>query len=154
MPHVLLRGQPLLTVPNHRAFREWCEAVAAGQGMVKYRTCIYADQEVVDAVLNGEYPQPNSVDEIENPRAYVKLIRRWFDLPSLHEDDGYPLLDVSRYPTRRFFETNADAMQGLRVEQVGWMKVAARLLGVRAYSKLRDDGWHRSYVRPPAIWNE
>lgn len=39
-----------------RQFRGWVESVGGSRALPKYNTCIYADEDVVHAVLTGDQP--------------------------------------------------------------------------------------------------
>lgn len=41
--------------------------------------------------------------------------------------------------------------EGLKHQDAGWTKIAARNLVPRAYSLLMNNGWYLAYAKPPAI---
>ncbi|KAF7190939.1 hypothetical protein HII31_08098 [Pseudocercospora fuligena] len=132
-------------------FNEWAASVYGLQSLTRYTNCIYADEEVVDAVLSVD-PQASNVQELLKPKAYVKILdyqfqekpRQWsaeqIDDEQLRRelnagDEGFPPIGV----------------EACRRNDVGWMKVSAHVLMSRAYKVLLSDGWYNYYRRPPAV---
>lgn len=130
----------------HSHFKNWATAVVGVSGLTKYIHCIYADEEVVDAVLAGG----SGEDERKKATAYVKLLDIQFkDQPRQFAaamvpddaqraklnagDEGYPPVGT----------------EGCRRYDVGWIKMSAICLMPRAYSVLMKDGWVGYYQRPP-----
>ena len=110
--------------------------------LTRYAQCIYADKEVVEAVLHGEDAFTVVIEELLQPRAYVKIINSEFearpDAP-FRQGDG----------TTEAEDEGFEPIEGDRREDVGWMKVAACTLVPRAYTMMLDFGWELYYARPP-----
>ena len=124
-------------------FNEWVDSVNGDRGSTRYAHCLYADAEPISSLLTGDEPGSRGSRISMNPRAFVKLIDVQFTREpeqltgdDISDDEGFPPID------------------GCRREDVGWMKVAARILIPREYSILMDNDWPIAYLRPPKIqWN-
>lgn len=68
--------------------------MAGDKYVTKYTNCIYADQEVIDAVLNGDRPDTTDPEEIVLPTAFVKVLDDQFEAEDNLEDRGYEPVDV------------------------------------------------------------
>ncbi|KAI5363490.1 hypothetical protein Slin15195_G091390 [Septoria linicola] len=112
-------------------FNDWVDFVSGIKSVTRYTSCIYADEEVVQAVLNGHDPYSTDSYEFRTPSAYVKLLTDDFEDDS--EDEGY------------------DPIDGCRLMDVGWRRMAAITLLPRAYNMLKRGGWAIYYERPPKI---
>ncbi|PPJ60895.1 hypothetical protein CBER1_10964 [Cercospora berteroae] len=129
-------------------FKAWAASVG-GHTVEKYSACIYADEEVVESVLQGEDPR---VGFFETPlRAYVKVLDVEYD----EETDQYDSEDEPDEKVRALLNSDddgCDPIEGCRSYDVGWVKATARLLMPRTYAVLsKASGWERVYVRPPAL---
>lgn len=58
-----------------RCFQEWVTSVRGREDQTRYNYCIYADQEVVDAVLNGDPPGTVTLE----PTSFVKILDMSWD---------------------------------------------------------------------------
>ncbi|KAF7190961.1 hypothetical protein HII31_08120 [Pseudocercospora fuligena] len=135
-----------------RLFMDWVDSVDGHRGMPRYRHCIYADQEVVDAVLSGEPPWTENPDDVFHPRAFVKIV------DSLHEDhlrqDAEHETDSEQRAKMNAGDEGYPDLEGCKRRDVGWYKQSARFLVPRAYHLLMNDGWYQAYRRPPAIGSD
>ncbi|GIZ48412.1 hypothetical protein CKM354_001147400 [Cercospora kikuchii] len=132
-----------------RIFNAWVESVGGINTVTKYNACIYADEEVVESVLEGEDPR---VGFYRTPlRAYVKIL----DIQYTEETYQYDSEDEPDEAARALLNSDDDGydpIEGCRSYDVGWVKAAARLLIPRTYAVLcYASGWDRMYVRPPAL---
>ncbi|GIZ48413.1 hypothetical protein CKM354_001147400 [Cercospora kikuchii] len=130
-------------------FNAWVESVGGINTVTKYNACIYADEEVVESVLEGEDPR---VGFYRTPlRAYVKIL----DIQYTEETYQYDSEDEPDEAARALLNSDDDGydpIEGCRSYDVGWVKAAARLLIPRTYAVLcYASGWDRMYVRPPAL---
>lgn len=73
----------------NRKHKEWRTAVGGSPVHPRYANCIYADQEVIDSVLNGEAPDTKNPLEILYPKAFVKILDHLFEeeLKQLDSED-------------------------------------------------------------------
>lgn len=94
---------------RNRHFIQWVDSLEASRVCTKYEHCIYADEEVINAVLNGK----DSLSPVDpRPLAWVKLLDhdyeespRNFSEDEVEDDDtrkalnegdeGYPPVEVS-----------------------------------------------------------
>lgn len=116
-----------------RYHEDWVQSVAGDKYVTKYTNCIYADQEVIDAVLNGDRPDTTDPEEIVLPTAFVKVLDDQFEAEDNLEDRGYEPVD------------------GYKVENVSWMKVTATDLIPGIYIDLLRNNWLSVYIRPPGM---
>ena len=104
----------------------------------RYAHCIYADDESIKSVVTGEQPGSTDLHDILNPKAFVKVIDyQW----SQHDDDED---DDDDHPP----------IDGCTRRDIGWMKVAAQILILRAYDVLSAQIWPAIYVRPPGMFED
>ena len=55
-------------------FNCWVESINGFRGSPRYAYCIYADSETMKSLLTGDSPTSTKSGDIENPRAFVKLL--------------------------------------------------------------------------------
>lgn len=117
--------------------------------MTKYECCIYVDEEVMRAVLNGA--EPLSEEEMRNPTAFVKLINEdYIEPPALRGiSAAIGGLDVQDATIK--WDEGFPPLENDRREDVGWMKVSPSDLLPRWYTLLEMGGWPSFYDRPPGI---
>ncbi|KAF2165149.1 hypothetical protein M409DRAFT_56035 [Zasmidium cellare ATCC 36951] len=60
-------------------FKHWRDAVRGRPILPRYGNCIYADQEVIDSVLNGDAPGSTSPQDRNHPTAFVKVLDDMFE---------------------------------------------------------------------------
>ena len=119
----------------------------------RYTYCIYADAESIKSVINGEGPGSTATQDILHPKAFVKLIDyQWKEHPEPRQPDS----DGSDFDDDDEEESDEGypPIDGCTKEDVGWMKVAARVLIPRQYCILGRGNWMLGYVRPPRMQNK
>ncbi|KAK4505308.1 hypothetical protein PRZ48_003271 [Zasmidium cellare] len=108
---------------------EWTNTVGGIPAYGRYTNGIYADQEVIDSVLNGDAPESTSSQDFCHPTAFVKVLDDQFEeqpeqlSPEAEPDDavrekinsgdeGCPPVEVSVRIS--FGRTSADITKGLQ----------------------------------------
>ncbi|KAF2224009.1 hypothetical protein BDZ85DRAFT_95902 [Elsinoe ampelina] len=108
--------------------------------------CIMVDQDSLDSVLVAGKPP----DDLSCLEPYVILIdRQW---RQLYEDETEVPDDSKPDPARRLLDQDCEALEGCRMEDVGWTMVNIAAVPIRMYSVL-DTGWDIVYQRPPTVSN-
>ncbi|CAK1367003.1 uncharacterized protein RHO25_011718 [Cercospora beticola] len=130
-------------------FRAWVASTNGMFSITKYGACIYADEEVVESVLQGEDPRAGFFDTPYH--AYVKILDYQFeDEPYQYDSEEEP--DEQVRASLNAGDDGCDPIEGCRSYDVGWVKAAARMLMPWVYAMLsKGEGWDWVYVRPPAI---
>ncbi|KAK6392156.1 hypothetical protein LTR65_003928 [Meristemomyces frigidus] len=131
-------------------FRDWVRSVKDDQSLSRYAHCIHADAEVVQSVLTGGEPGSRTPDDILRPKGFVNVI----DLQFKEQPEQLGPEDISDDEERQEHNDGDEGyppIEGCKREDVGWMKVAARMLVPGAYQLLMKNGWPVVYVRPPQV---
>ncbi|CAK1367000.1 hypothetical protein CB0940_10341 [Cercospora beticola] len=133
-----------------RDFNDWVEKTNGSYKVTMHTNCIYADAEVIESVLNG--PDPNSgAPRIDVDRtAWVKILEGLckdevdqFDEDEISDDEERAKVNSG--------DEGFEPINGCRLHDLGWIKVAASNLISGAYYCLNNGGWYAYYVRPPFI---
>jgi len=113
----------------------------------RYTYCIHVDAEALQSVMNG--PQPPDVDFDGHGR--VNIVDVGWEMPDWetydYEGDGYERGEIDRT------DEGEEPVEGVRLYDVGWMKMGMQSMGVPAFAYLTNPGlWMGAYKRPPEVW--
>ncbi|KAF2224011.1 hypothetical protein BDZ85DRAFT_95913 [Elsinoe ampelina] len=128
-----------------RRFHEWASKHSE-LSSPRANFCVMVDQDCIDATLAA--PAPPEYDS-EN-KAFVYIIdknwrQKYFD--GSYEDK----VDRAAEGERQAADEGFDPLDGCRMDDVGWMKLAISHVAPRAFSILDDPGWEGVYRRPPVV---
>lgn len=110
----------------------------------RYRFCFSIDKESLQSVL--EAPLEYYSDE----GAIVDMLSGWWkEEPEEYDPEDYDPEDPQDGKVKGPLIERWDPIEGCTLENVGWMKVSSRDVGVRAFAHLAEhDQWDSLYVRP------
>ncbi|KAG8625401.1 hypothetical protein KVT40_007152 [Elsinoe batatas] len=124
-----------------RRFRDWASE-HADLSSPRSSFCIMVDQDCIDATLGA--PAPPEYDS--EHKAFVYIIdKNW---RQRHYEDN---VDGASGGGKDPADEGFDPLDGCRMDDVGWMKLAVSHVAPRAFSILDDPGWEGAYRRPPKV---
>ncbi|PSK58682.1 hypothetical protein B9Z65_6697 [Elsinoe australis] len=128
-----------------RRFRQWASE-NSGSNSCRGKFCIMVDQACVDATLSA--PAPPQYDREGKAFVYIidKAWRQKYADGSYAADEADSQASEGKEPADEGFPP----VDGCRMDDVGWMKLAITHVAPRAFSVLEEPGWEGTYHRPPA----
>jgi hypothetical protein len=110
----------------------------------RYRFCLSVDEESLQSVLEAPF------DYYGDKGAIVNMLSGWWkEEPEEYDPEDYDSEDLEDGKLKDSLIERWDPIEGCTLENVGWMKVSFRDVGVRAFAKLAEHNeWDSLYVRP------
>ncbi|KAF4550403.1 Hypothetical protein D9617_17g046710 [Elsinoe fawcettii] len=137
------RPYPKLII--YRRFQRWATE-HSDLSSPRSNFCIMVDQDCIDATLSA--PAPPDYDS--EHKAFVYLIdRNW--RPHFVDDTYGDSADGTDSAERELADEGFEPLDGCRMDDVGFVKLAVTHVAPRAFSVLDDPGWESVYRRPPVV---
>ena len=122
------------------------EGIAPKDRTPRYEYCLQVDQQSLESIID---PGRREVREKADIEGYLNLV-----------DADWGISDNAKRAAELYIENpeeddpldeGEEAINGCKLHDVGWMKVAVSGLMPGGYAKLRMGSWEENYTRPPAI---
>ncbi|KAF7190351.1 hypothetical protein HII31_08269 [Pseudocercospora fuligena] len=133
-----------------RMFKEWIRSVKGSGKLARYQVCIYADDEVINSVIEDESPGDEDYELVDRPRAFVKLLHRSFE-ETPHQFTPQQVPDAEERERMSAGDEGYPPIEGCKRRDVGWMKSSIKWLVPVTYAYMEGGGWDLLYTRPPKM---